>query len=493
MKALPFADQPATPITPWQAAWRQHGATESERYLTKLARRAFLTLWSYPNVYTDEGRRGGNGDGKELCDLLVVFGDHVLLFSDKQCEFPEHADPKVAWSRWYRRAIERSAKQLAGAEAWIRRYPQRIFVDRQCRQRLPLDLANPERLKIHLIAVAKGSTKPAIAYWNAWGEGSTGSLVLNTQISGKEHSEHPFNIGWPLPHRRMVHVFDEVVLDIILSELDTIADFVAYLSEKERHLTSGATDYYILGEEELLAFYLRSKNSKIAASRLPEAPQGALVVLGEGGWRKLIASRSYRDHSRRKRLSYLWDELIEFQTSHILAGSAYSLDGTQSISEMEVVLRAMAEEPREKRTQLSSVLHRARKIGRQGKRYTAAVMTSRDESRVYVVMSLPKPADVEYEIYRQTRQYQLATYAEGCRLHHPTIREVVGIAFEPYRTSTISVDFLLIRFHDSELDAEWRDSIAFRIQQENMWLNEASKNSRHRASQLIRWIIRKFL
>jgi hypothetical protein len=53
------------------------GTTESERYLAKLADRTFLNLWSFPNVFIDK-RSGAKGDGKELCALLVVCGDHVF-------------------------------------------------------------------------------------------------------------------------------------------------------------------------------------------------------------------------------------------------------------------------------------------------------------------------------------------------------------------------------------------------------------------------------
>ncbi len=51
--------------------------TPSESYLSQLCRRAFLYLWSYPNLYRDQGHRG-EGHGKELCDLLVVFGNDLF-------------------------------------------------------------------------------------------------------------------------------------------------------------------------------------------------------------------------------------------------------------------------------------------------------------------------------------------------------------------------------------------------------------------------------
>jgi hypothetical protein len=46
-----------------------------------------------------------------LVDLLVVFGTD-LLFSDKHCAFQPDVDIKVAWPRWYKRAIEKSARQV---------------------------------------------------------------------------------------------------------------------------------------------------------------------------------------------------------------------------------------------------------------------------------------------------------------------------------------------------------------------------------------------
>ncbi len=41
------------------------------------------------------GRRG-RGDGEEVCDQLVACGDDIILFSDKQIEFPGPADSAIA-------------------------------------------------------------------------------------------------------------------------------------------------------------------------------------------------------------------------------------------------------------------------------------------------------------------------------------------------------------------------------------------------------------
>ncbi|ECY1325769.1 TPA: hypothetical protein MZP54_004707, partial [Salmonella enterica] len=68
---------------------KQDGFNESEKYLADLCSKTFLSLWSYPNVYTDEGKKSDNSDGKELCDLLVVFNQHVIIFSDKDIGFKD--------------------------------------------------------------------------------------------------------------------------------------------------------------------------------------------------------------------------------------------------------------------------------------------------------------------------------------------------------------------------------------------------------------------
>jgi hypothetical protein len=62
------------------ATYKSEGLTESERYLANLCEKSFLSLWSYPNVFRDQGRNEGKGDGKELCDLLVVFDRDVIIF-----------------------------------------------------------------------------------------------------------------------------------------------------------------------------------------------------------------------------------------------------------------------------------------------------------------------------------------------------------------------------------------------------------------------------
>ena len=90
------------------------GFNKTEKRLIELANNAFIGLWSYPNVYSDEGF-AKNKSGKEVCDLLVVFENNVILFSDKDIKFNDEIDIHIAWKRWFKRAVIESATQLHGA------------------------------------------------------------------------------------------------------------------------------------------------------------------------------------------------------------------------------------------------------------------------------------------------------------------------------------------------------------------------------------------
>ena len=235
--------------------YRAEGVTTSERYLTQLANRSFLSLWSYSNVYRDQGRKASKGDGKEFCDLLVVFNEHIIIFSDKNCTFTNSGNLDVDWRRWYKKTIENSANQIWGAENWINSYPKLIFLDSTCTVPFPIPLPISAKAKIHRIVVAHGASERCKAEL-----GGSGSLMLFPAITGFDHIKaisdggRPFAVGQVDPTKGYVHIFDDTSLAIILGKLDTITDFVSYLQKKESFVLSGQL-LGSAGEEELLAHY----------------------------------------------------------------------------------------------------------------------------------------------------------------------------------------------------------------------------------------------
>ena len=443
--------------TAWEKAAEAKGTTDSERALAKLARKAFLSLWSYPNVYSDEGRSGDKGDGKELVDLLVVFGTDVLLFSDKHCAFQSHVDIKVAWPRWYKRAIEKSARQLAGAESFLRRFPARVFVDKECQTKLPVALPDPSLVRYFLIAVTRGGHEAAARHF---GGGSSGSLMLNSMLEGDSHRKHPFEVGFPLKDHRFVHILDEVTVDALLEELDTVPDLVGYLACKERYFVGNGVFMHVSGEEELLARYMCTMENGRHA--LPKVPPGAgAVTILEGDWRFYRSSPQRAAKREADQDSYMWDELIEHQASFVRAGTAIGLPETPPETiDHERILRAFAAEPRLARRELASNFRFALTKSEPGKKFARMTLSGDNMSRAYVFLTAPKPPDLDYQAYREMRSAALLAYCHGIKVRFPHVTEAIGIASEPFSENVASQDFVYVDLTEEmslEESVVWKD------------------------------------
>jgi hypothetical protein len=472
-RELPYADTPVdSRPNPWAWLRTAAGKTASESKLLQFARSSMLSLWSIPGPYTDEGL-ARCGAGTELCDLMVIFGDDVLLFSDKDCEFPKHPDTKVAWSRWYRRAVEKSARQLAGAAASVRRGGTRLYSDAACTSELPLRLPPGDRLRIHLVAVAHGSVQATERHWESYGgtRGSSGSLLIHTEVVGSEHRERPFHIGWPLGRGEFVHVFDDVTLPLLLEELNTVSDLTDYLTKKETLLRTPGSDFVVPGEEELLTMYLTTVRDG-RTHHFPEFEEGAVVVLREGTWNEFRKSRPYASRVEANSISYLWDNLIEYQVSHMLHGSTEELFVGSSASgqnNSERVLRAMASENRITRRSLGATLREGRAISSGQKRWTRTIAMPHSR-RLYCFLFLPYfPEEQPHSEYRKSRQYLLHLYCEGALLQFGEAKEIIGIAPDPYDSGIASVDFMFLNVYDSHVSPEDRLELERKLREENLW------------------------
>lgn len=465
--------------SPWGALKNARGITATEDKLICLARTSILSLWSFPNVHTDEGRHGAAGDGKEFCDLMVIFGDDVILFSDKDCAFPATADLNVAWNRWYRRAVEKSVRQLAGAESWLERFPDRVFLDASCQKNVPIAIPPSDRRRVHLVAVAHGSLARAVEHWNSIAAGSSGSLILDTELVNRGHYDQPFRIGWPLKNKRFVHVFDDVTLSLILDELDTVSDFVDYLAKKQQLFERSGCDFLVTGEEELLSAYLTNFNFQTKENEFRKFEPGSLVFLGEGYWEKLIVSEHYQLRNKANEISYLWDDLIEYQASHMIHGSSEFLEYSSTPGSEEQVLRVMASENRLARRVLGASIRAGRTKANDRLRFVRCIATT-NRRRIYAIMMLPYFTEQPYSEYREYRQYLIFLYCQGAILNFPEAQEIVGIALEPYDSNILSVDFLYCNVKDSSMDSAYREEIEARLRKEDLW------SSSHHASQHLR-------
>ena len=169
---------------------------ESEQFVHDLCKKSFLSLWSYANPL---GKAS-----KELCDVLIVCDPDVIIISVKDIRITDSGNVSTDWNRWRKRAIDTSINQVYGAERWIEKTLHVVRSDGS------VGIAFPEKKvrRVHRVAVALGGEGKAPIRFGDFGKG-------------------------------FVHVFDRVSLEVIMGELDTIEDFIQYLSAKEELYHSG--------------------------------------------------------------------------------------------------------------------------------------------------------------------------------------------------------------------------------------------------------------
>jgi len=447
---------------------RSLGLTRSERLLGRLSQRTFMSLWSYPNIWRDQRFLGTEqGDGKEVCDLLVVFEDHVIIFSDKHVEYKLHADPNVAWRRWYTRAVKKSTEQIYGAERWLREHPDRLFLDRACSQPFPLLLPSPDRMKVHRIVVAHGAGSASRKHFG----GGSGSLILAPDVMGDDHllmgdarcvketsaadglgdagSAQPFMVGRVDPNRGYVHVFDDTTLGVLLGALDTVTDFVNYLERKERLIASGKL-LFAPGEEDLLAFYLRNIGPDgLNDFVIPDNFHG--IVLEEGMWADFQRNPQRRAQLAADRISYVWDEIIERFSFHVLNDSQYRTT-KRGVAHSEVLIRFLARESRTRRRFLASAFSDMyRNFGKE-LRKVRVIEAAEPGDPFYVFMILRRPEGMSYGQYREVRQKHLNEYLHVLKTIRPEAQHIVGIAAGPVdNDSSEDLLYLDARYWTDEL------------------------------------------
>ncbi|MEZ4233548.1 MAG: hypothetical protein R3B89_30500, partial [Polyangiaceae bacterium] len=314
---------------------RSRGSNRSEALIAKFCDRAFLRMWSYANPFARPT--------KELCDILVAHDDALVLFSIKECAFGESGDDKLDWQRWYRRAISKSAKQIQGAERWLRRNPSQVFLDPRCTKLLPTPISPDAR--IHRVVVPIGAAQA----WLRVGLERHG-FTIAPQVTGDSHFMTVGTVGDP---REFIHVFDEPTLLILLNELDTTPDFIAYLTERQRFIESGKLAW-APDEEGLLALYLDPDNPQ-QEYEFPTPPE---PIIAAGGWEALTASLAARRTANTA--SYTWDVAIE-----TLAQTATG----DANGELEKVLRIMSSESRLARRWLSDAMVQSPPSGYTKARY----------------------------------------------------------------------------------------------------------------------------
>ncbi|MFH1347955.1 MAG: hypothetical protein ABIH22_04620 [Candidatus Margulisiibacteriota bacterium] len=345
---------------------------QAEDIVHELAEKTFLTDWCYPNPKWP--------DGKELCDLLVIFGDIAIIFQIKNLACDSSG-------QFNQSEIEKNLNQLIGAKRHLFELEKDI------------QLSNPRR----------GNES-----FNSKG---IKEIYLLSIIFGENKS---FCFGGQPYKGHYIHVFDEQFTEIALNELDTIADFIDYLRKKEDLLTKGSSKIIVNGgEEELLAYYLLNNRN------FDELKKDTVNFIGEDIWKHLKDKDEYKRKKEADKISYGWDGIIN--RAH------------EGKHKYESVARELARPNRLLRRALSKAFIEAHMKAHRGNKDGIYRSMISIDGVTYCFLF-----QNDYDEPRVKRQSMLSLMCMIARIKIKENRKVIGIATETKLKPVSYYDFLLL-------------------------------------------------
>lgn len=422
---------------------RSDGITVTEKCLNKLSENTFLSLWSYPNLYTDQNKKNETSVGKELCDLLVIFENHIIIFSDKNCKFNDisngnlsNKDLIIKWKRWYKKSIEKSAGQIYKAEDWICNHSNRIFLDAKCKKRFPFDIPNKKDVIIHRIVVTHSIANICKKYTG----NEYGSFFIDSNIIG---SKKEFSIGYINEYKKFVHILNDFSLDLLMKELDTASDFINYLNMKEELFQNKNIIAY--GEEDILARYLFLIDKEYKKYKLflkedfKYIKEENKIILKKNIWKKMKESKQYLKKKSLNQKSYVWDFLLEKACKHYITGTQLYRDKWANRDKEKDLFIAFSRFNRLERRKLSQMLLDFIKVINKKKKNYYKIVKYND--KIIYLLALCKKPNETFNVYRENRISLL--YKKICRLKmhkYKYIDEFLGIAFNIDSPKDESID-----------------------------------------------------
>jgi len=363
--------------------FRLKGET-AEKIVQELAHKTFLIDWCFLNPKLP--------NGKELCDLLVVFDDTAIIWGIKDLKLDENGF-------YNRKEVEKNLRQLTGARRQLFDLKTPIKLENSRRR---VEQFDPSEIKnVHLISVLLGEGEDVFSFVEQY----------------KNHA---------------IHVFTKKFTEIALNELDTIRDFTDYLRSKEEFLTQDCKIILDNGEEDLLAHYLLDKRT---FGKLDDAD---LVIIAEGMWSDVQSRPEYIAKNEANRFGYVWDSIINWAHT---ASMKYSNDALQ----YEIIARELARPNRFRRRGLGKLYFDAHVLAHNNSQdIFRRVLLDEGVTYCFHFQDDPEPRNI-----RKAMLYAFCFVARGLYKENPT---VIGIATEKMIRPECSYDYML--FYRSEWTKE---------------------------------------
>lgn len=234
-----------------------------------------------PDIFCYPSPKDLYGDKKEICDLIIIIDEILILISVKNYEF------KGIYSRYFNNTIAKAINQLYGAE-------RKLFGNKE------IFLEHP---KLGVKKFRKAKIKKIF------------SIIVNL---GEGVKYYPFNKS--TSNGRFVSIFDKLTFQNLIKELDTISDLIKYLEDREEVFKNSDTiilplDEYDFDENDSIQF----SNHSIDGIK---KPQNSIPILISGNELDLLAlylknNRSFPDVFKEKKYDYFcwvcdgdWDNYL---------------------------------------------------------------------------------------------------------------------------------------------------------------------------------------
>ena len=340
--------------------------TSAEVLLHEIASKTFFSHWSYLNPKKE--------DGKEICDLLVVFDDSVIVWQLKNV--------KLKGDLIKDKDYNKNKRQLFGAYDFLSQAKKTIVCDNMIYGKEEVDM----------------------------------DKVQNFYLISTFFGKHPISSNMSDKYNgRVFHVFTESFTKIVLSELDTISDFLEYLRCKEEFINQGSGVLSDYSEEGLLAFYLSNGRSFDVGNK-----NNSFLYIDEGCWDEFVGSELYYAKKEEDKKSRFWDELIN---QCLNQGGEY-----------KTIAREMARHDRYQRTVLScnflKIIDEAKVLGSNHSRRCGFGFDAQEIGYVFYAVSNVEKSISETEIKKL--EYNLKALTIIMRGKGFNRKTIIGIAYSNF-------------------------------------------------------------
>lgn len=410
---------------------KSKGLTVGERKVAQICERSCLSLWSYPNLFYSPN--------KELCDVLIVFDDIVFIISEKTSEFnPQKRGITTEWRRFKKHIIDKSDRQLNGAEKWLKQFPDKVFMDSACTKSFPIPIS--KNSKFIKISVVNGLNK-------------INELRDNAESLGIElPSDMQF---FEMQTDNFIHLLDEYTFPIVFGELDTAPDLISYFLQKENLIKSHKIPF-LPPESDLLVMFLSNLDINTGKHCLiPDFEKYDTIFIDnpEDPYKDFFTRPEVKRYRQANEKSYLWDSLIETYNKALMDGRIIP---STNFSDMEKIVKIMSKENRYFRRILSEkILTMYQNFVPLLERRVLCMQSPSNKELAYMCLILQKYQKETQEQFEKKSYVLLDAYSKLLKNKFPHYKQIIGFTkvFPPI--APVNVYFSLFERELTEADIEY--------------------------------------